>query len=429
MTKVWLYFLASLFSLAILIAVRHLGGEAGARFMGESIGLVIVLLSCQICFHLSGVDEFWVDSKPHVFIQKILKSGGTGLLIAAFFFYIFPRLSPGYVTAAASACFLMFGLVALRPIARSFGRAEDPPGTVIVGSEETARRLYNEIIEREAPENIRIIGYQDLGRFAQQENISRVVVADHDIQTEDVAAQMLIDLKLRGVHIESALESFEKVGQKIWIEGLSTERLIFADGFCPSKIYLGCKRVLDILLALLLLLVAAPIMIVVAIIIKLETPGPAIFSQERVGLFGKKFNVYKFRSMRQDAERKTGPTWAKENDDRITRVGGFLRKARLDELPQVWNVLKGDMSFIGPRPERPYFVDLLKSKIRYYDLRHYVKPGITGWAQVMYPYGASVEDAYRKLQYDLYYAKNISLYLDLLILFKTIKVVASGQGR
>jgi lipopolysaccharide/colanic/teichoic acid biosynthesis glycosyltransferase len=170
-------------------------------------------------------------------------------------------------------------------------------------------------------------------------------------------------------------------------------------------------------------------MIVVAIIIKLETPGPAIFSQERVGLLGKGFSVHKFRSMRQDAERKTGPTWAKENDDRITRVGRFLRRVRLDELPQVWNVVRGDMSFIGPRPERPYFVDLLNSRIRYYDLRHYVKPGITGWAQVMYPYGASVEDAYRKLQYDLYYAKNISLHLDLLILLKTIKVVFSGQGR
>ena len=429
MTKVWLYSIASLFSLAILIAVRRLGGEAGAQFVGESIGLVIVLLSCQICFHLNGIDEFLIDSKPHVFLQKILKSGGTGLLISASFFYVFPRLSPGYGTAAASACFLMFGLVVLRPIARSFGRVEDPAGTVIVGSGETARRLYNEIIEREAPENIRIIGYQDLGRFAGQDNISRVVVADHDIQSELGAAQTLIDLKLRGVQIESALESFEKVGQKIWIEGLSPERLIFADGFCPSKIYQGCKRVSDIILALLLLLVAAPIMIVVAIIIKLETPGSAIFKQERVGLLGEKFNVYKFRSMRQDAETRTGPIWAKENDDRITRVGGFLRKARLDELPQVWNVLRGDMSFIGPRPERPYFVDLLKSKIRYYDLRHYVKPGITGWAQVMYPYGASVEDAYRKLQYDLYYAKNISLHLDLLILLKTIKVVVSGQGR
>jgi exopolysaccharide biosynthesis polyprenyl glycosylphosphotransferase len=429
MSKVWLYSIASLFSLTILMAVRHLGGEVGAQFMGESIGLVIVLLSCQICFHLDGIDEFMVDSKPQVFIQKILKSAASGLLVAALLFLIFPRLSPGYGAAAASAGFLMFGLVVLRPIARSVGRFEDSAGTVIVGSGEMARRLYNEIIEREAPENVRIVGYQDLGRFAQQENISRVVVADPDIQAETTAAQALIDLKLRGVRIESALESFEKAGQKIWIEGLSPERLIFADGFCPSKTYLECKRVLDVLLGLLLLLFAAPIMAVVAIVIKLETPGSAVFSQERVGFLERRFTVYKFRSMRQDAERKTGPTWAQENDERITRAGRFLRKTRLDELPQVWNVLRGDMSFIGPRPERPYFVDLLKSKIRYYELRHYVKPGITGWAQVMYPYGASVEDSYRKLQYDLYYAKNISLKLDLLIVLKTIKVVFSGQGR
>jgi exopolysaccharide biosynthesis polyprenyl glycosylphosphotransferase len=428
MTKVWIYSIASLFSLSVLLGAEHLGG-AGAQFMGDSIGLVIVLLSCQICFHLNGIDEVLVDSKPQVFIQKILKSAGTGLIIAAFLFYIFPRLSPGYAAATASACFLMFGLVVLRPIARSFVHLDDPAGTVIVGSEEMARRLYNEIIERDAPENIRIVAYQDLGRFAEQEKIARIVVADHDIQSDSVAAQTLIDLKLRGIRVESALESFEKASQKIWIEGMSAERLIFANGFCPSKVHLACKRVLDIVLSLLLLACAAPVMALVAIIIKLETPGPAIFSQERVGLLGKRFTVYKFRSMRQDAERKTGPTWAKENDDRITRVGGFIRKSRLDELPQVWNVLRGDMSFIGPRPERPYFVDLLKSKIRYYDLRHYVKPGITGWAQVMYPYGASVEDAYRKLQYDLYYTKNISLQLDVLILLKTIKVVLSGQGR
>ena len=428
MTKVWLYSVASLFSLGVLLGARHLAG-AGAQFMGESIGLVIVLLSCQICFHLNGIDELLVDSKPQVFIQKILKSAGAGLLIAALLFYIFPRLSPGYAAAAASACFLMFGLLVLRPIVRSFGRIDDDPGTVIVGSEEMARKLYSEIVERDAPENIQIIGYEDLGRVAQQQRISRVVVADRHIQHESTAAQTLIDLKLRGVRIESALESFEKVSRKIWVEGLSPDRLIFADGFCPSKIYLASKRALDVLLALLLLLIAAPLMVLIAIVVKLETPGPAIFSQERVGLRGKRFIVYKFRSMRQDAERKTGPTWAKENDDRITRLGAFLRKSRCDELPQVWNVLRGDMSFIGPRPERPYFVDLLKSKIRYYDLRHYVKPGITGWAQVMYPYGASIEDAYHKLQYDLYYTKNISLRLDLLILLKTIKVVAAGQGR
>jgi exopolysaccharide biosynthesis polyprenyl glycosylphosphotransferase len=429
MTKVWMYSVASLFSLGVLLGARHLAGGAGARFMGESIGLVIVLLSCQICFHLNGIDELLVDSKPQVFIQKILKSAGAGLLIAALLFYIFPRLSPGYAAAAASACFLMFGLAVLRPLFRSFGRLDDDAGTVIVGSEEMARKLYSEIVDRDAPENIQIIGYEDLGRFAQQQQISRVVVADRDIQHESTAAQTLIDLKLRGVRIESALESFEKVSRKIWVEGLSPDRLIFADGFCPSKLGLGCKRALDVVLAVLLLLIAAPLMVLIAMVVKLETSGPAIFSQERVGLLGRRFIVYKFRSMRQDAERKTGPTWAKENDDRITRVGAFLRKSRFDELPQVWNVLRGDMSFIGPRPERPYFVDLLKSKIRYYDLRHYVTPGITGWAQVMYPYGASIEDAYHKLQYDLYYTKNISLRLDLLILLKTIKVVAAGQGR
>jgi lipopolysaccharide/colanic/teichoic acid biosynthesis glycosyltransferase len=168
---------------------------------------------------------------------------------------------------------------------------------------------------------------------------------------------------------------------------------------------------------------------VIAAAIKLDSRGPVIFSQERVGLRGRRFMVHKFRSMRQDAEKGTGPTWAKEHDDRITRVGAFLRKCRLDELPQMWNVLWGEMSFIGPRPERPYFVELLKSKIPYFDLRHYAMPGITGWAQVMYRYGASVEDAYHKLEYDLYYAKNISLRLDLLILLKTIGVVLKGEGR
>jgi lipopolysaccharide/colanic/teichoic acid biosynthesis glycosyltransferase len=179
----------------------------------------------------------------------------------------------------------------------------------------------------------------------------------------------------------------------------------------------------------MLLAATAPLMALIAIAIKLDTPGPIVFSQERVGLRGRRFMVHKFRSMRRDAERHTGPMWAKENDDRVTRIGAFLRKCRFDELPQLWNVLRGEMSFIGPRPERPYFVDLLKAEIPFFDLRHYVKPGITGWAQVMYPYGASVEDSHRKLEYDLYYAKNLSLSLDLLILLKTVGVVIKGEGR
>jgi exopolysaccharide biosynthesis polyprenyl glycosylphosphotransferase len=429
MTKVWLYSIASFFSLSVLLAARHFGGGTHMQFMGESLGLVIVLLSCQICFHLNGVDELLVDSKPQIFIQKILKSAGAGLLIAAILFYVFPRLSPGYAAAAASACFLMFGLVVMRPVVRTLIKSDEPENTVIVGSEPMVRKLYGEIVGHNGAARLRILNYADLTPLSQQEAISHIVVADSEIGQESEAARTLIDLKLRGVRVESAVESFERLSRKIWIDGLSSERLIFANGFCPSRNYLALKRVIDLALSVAVLALTAPLMALITLIIKLETPGSAIFSQERVGLMGCRFTVYKFRSMRQNAERNTGPTWAKENDDRITRVGAILRKTRLDELPQVWNVLRGDMSFVGPRPERPYFVELLKDKIRYYDLRHYVKPGITGWAQVMYRYGASIEDSRHKLEYDLYYAKNTSLKLDLLILLKTIGVVIKGEGR
>jgi len=429
MIKVWLYSIASFFSLTALLAARHFGGGTPAQFMGESLGVIIVLLSCQVCFHLNGVDELLVDSKPQLFLQKILKSAGGGLLIAALFFYIFPKLSPGYAAAAASTCFLTFGLVVLRPIVRSVVRRQETEDIVIVGPHALARKLYNHISDQDTAGKLRIADNCDLTQFAAQGSVSRVVVADPDIQQDSNATKALIALKLRGIRIESAVDAFERVSRKIWIEGLSAEQLIFADGFCPSKSLLLVKRVLDIILSFVLLVVTGPLMALIAIAIKLDTPGPAIFSQERVGFLGRRFMVHKFRSMRQDAERHTGPTWAKEHDDRITRVGNILRKCRLDELPQMWNVLRGDMSFIGPRPERPYFVELLKTRIPYFDLRHYVKPGITGWAQVMYRYGASVEDAQHKLEYDLYYAKKLSLRLEFLILLKTIGVVIKGEGR
>jgi lipopolysaccharide/colanic/teichoic acid biosynthesis glycosyltransferase len=349
MIKVCLYSLASIFALALLLAAEHAIGR-DTRFMGESLGLVVVLLSCQICFHLNGVDDLLVDSKTQIFLQKILRSVGTGLIMAAILFYVFPKLSPGYAAAAASACFLMFGLVVLRPLVRSIARHPVAGGV-------------------------------------------------------------------------------DKPEEKIVIDRISSEREIFDLSTSGADFYNVSKRGLDIALSVFTLLITGPLMALIAFTVRLESPGPAIFRQERVGFRGKRFIVYKFRSMREDAEKHTGPMWAQVNDNRITAVGAILRKCRLDELPQVFNVLKGDMSFIGPRPERPYFVELLKSKIPYYELRHKVKPGITGWAQVMYRYGASVEDAYEKLQYDLYYAKNASLLLDLRILLKTCKVVIAGEGR
>jgi exopolysaccharide biosynthesis polyprenyl glycosylphosphotransferase len=271
--------------------------------------------------------------------------------------------------------------------------------------------------------------YSDLARSAFEGTPSRIVITDLDILQDNHTVDALIDLRLRGVKIERAADSFERANRKVSIEALSAERLIFANDFSVSSLYRALKRVFDVVASFVLLVLMAPVMAAIAVAIRIDSPGPVVFSQERVGLRGRRFMVHKFRSMRQDAERQTGPMWAKENDDRITRLGAFLRKCRLDELPQLWNVLRGEMSFVGPRPERPYFVELLKNKIPYFDLRHYVKPGITGWAQVRYRYGASVEDAYHKLEYDLYYAKNPSVRLDLLILVLTIGVVLKGEGR
>ena len=301
--------------------------------------------------------------------------------------------------------------------------------TLVLGSEALASKFYQEMLRREGPGRVRLIQGNDLRKGPTTDDVSRIVIVDPQLETNSELTNALIDYKFRGVKIETIVDSYEKTSRKIWLEGLSPRWLVLADGFSPSAAYLHLKRVFDIVFSLVVLLMTGPLMALTALAIRLESAGPAIFRQERVGMNGRRFIVYKFRSMRQDAEKNSGPTWAKEQDDRCTRIGSFIRRCRIDELPQLFNVLKGDMSFVGPRPERFYFVELLKEKIPYYDLRHYVKPGITGWAQVNYPYGASVEDAYQKLQYDLYYAKNVSISLDILVLFKTVRVILMGQGR
>jgi sugar transferase (PEP-CTERM system associated) len=203
---------------------------------------------------------------------------------------------------------------------------------------------------------------------------------------------------------------------------------IYGDGFRQGLARTVIKRTFDIVVSASLLILALPVMILTAIAIMLESGRPVIYRQERVGQGGQHFNVYKFRSMFADAESDGKPRWAQTNDDRVTRVGRFIRKTRIDELPQLFNVLKGDMSLVGPRPERPFFVRQLEQQLPFYEVRHSVKPGVTGWAQVCYEYGASVDDAGNKLRYDLYYVKNHSLFLDFLILFKTIRVVLTGHG-
>ena len=250
-----------------------------------------------------------------------------------------------------------------------------------------------------------------------------------DAPIDDDIAHDLLEAKLRGSMVVDIRSFYEHVVQRLPLSQINDEWLLQTEGFSLNTrgSLRRLKRALDVLISLLLLIPAAPIMLITAIVVRLESPGPVIYKQDRVGLFEKEFTVYKFRSMRADAE-KNGAVWASAHDARVTTFGKFIRKVRIDELPQIWNILKGDMSFIGPRPERMAFVTKLKETIPYYSLRHTVKPGLTGWAQVCYPYGASEDDARRKLEYDLYYIKNMSILLDINIVFKTVGVVLFPKG-
>lgn len=257
--------------------------------------------------------------------------------------------------------------------------------------------------------------------------LHRVVVAMHD-RRGTMPVRELLQLRLQGVKIEEATSWLEKMTGRIEVEQLLPSWLVFSEGFRFSPGFIVLRRAMSLGLSFLLLLVIAPILPFVMLAIQLDSKGPVFYRQKRVGRGGVVFYCYKFRTMREDAEADTGPTWAGDEDPRITRVGRFLRASRLDEIPQLWNVLRGDMAFVGPRPERPEFVEWLTQEIPYYPVRHVARPGITGWAQVQYKYGNTVDDAKEKLQYDLYYIKNASIGLDLVIVFQTIKTVLLGRG-
>ncbi len=263
---------------------------------------------------------------------------------------------------------------------------------------------------------------------ARKLNIDEIVVALSERRGGAMPLRELLDCKLQGVRVLDLASHFEQTLGQIRLDSLYAGWLIFGDGFGQGLIRTVVKRIFDIVCASILIALALPVMFVVAILIALEDGLPLLYRQERVGLNGRLFNVIKFRSMRRDAEKDGKPIWAKVRDSRVTRIGLLIRRLRVDELPQLFSVLKGDMSLVGPRPERPFFVDQLTKEIPFYAVRHSVKPGVTGWAQVRYHYGATVEDSAEKLQYDLYYVKNHSLFLDIVILFETVGVVLTGKG-
>jgi sugar transferase (PEP-CTERM system associated) len=273
-----------------------------------------------------------------------------------------------------------------------------------------------------------IIGhYEKIQEIVEHEHIDKIVVALSDRRGK-LPMETLLACKLRGVEVEEGATFYEQVYRKIMLENLRPSWFVFSKDFTISQPLSILKRLSDILLAVFGLLLAAPLMLVVAILIKLDSAGPVLYRQERVGRYGKVFAVLKFRSMCNDAEAITGPIFADKQDSRITRVGRVLRTMRVDELPQLWNVLRGEMSFVGPRPERPFFVEQFAKNIPYYTQRHSVRPGITGWAQVCFSYAATLEDTVEKLSLDLYYIKHMSLVFDLHIIIKTLQIVVCGRG-
>lgn len=269
---------------------------------------------------------------------------------------------------------------------------------------------------------------ESLCSIAKRYRIDEIVVAVRNRRAGGLPLNELLQCKLSGFKVTELPTFFEREHRQVMLDSINPSWMVFGQGFNQGLARNAIKRAFDLVASVLLLIIALPVMLIAAICIILEDGMPLFYRQERVGLNGKSFNILKFRSMRKDAEKDGTPRWAALQDDRITRVGHIIRKLRIDELPQIINVLRGDMSFVGPRPERPFFVEKLATQIPYYGARHSVKPGITGWAQVRYAYGASIDDTVEKLQYDLYYVKNHGLFLDLMILIATIEVVLWGKG-
>ena len=385
-------------------------------------------------------DTASLDAKWDQIFRLLLVLGFVALALSAIGF-IFPGVLPGNGSALAGLIILTFTLLGWRAayswmVKQPFLRER----VYVLGTGDRAQRLIRGLRER-SNLGVEVVGWTgdldgELNRdsvashllgVARGSGVHRVIVAMPD-RRGTLPVEELLALRLAGVKVEEATSWLERITGRIEVEQLYPSWLIFAEGFRFSSFSRLVRRGLNFSVALVGLILALPLLPFIMLAVKLDSPGPVLYRQRRVGRGGIVFYCYKFRTMRQDAEADTGATWAADDDPRITRAGKFLRASRLDEIPQLWCVLKGDMHFVGPRPERPEFVEWLSKEIPYYGVRHVVRPGITGWAQVQYKYGNTAEDAREKLQYDLFYIKNASVGLDLLIMFQTIKIVLLGRG-
>jgi sugar transferase (PEP-CTERM system associated) len=407
----------------------------------------VVALLCLLCLYFNDLyDLTSVRSNPELFI-RLLQAVGAALLLSAGLYLALPSLMLADGAFLFAAGLVLLGILAWRLVFNRFATLHPfAERMLIIGTDATARTVARQVLAQqdfpyeivgfidedptrvgEPVVNPGVVGTpHDIERLVACHGIDRIVVGMADRRGRlPVAA--LLRAKLQGVRVEDVNTLYERLTGKLLVEDIRPSWFIFSDGFRASRLTRRTKRTFDLVLAFVGSVLGAPLMALTAVAVWLETGFPVLYRQDRVGENGRVFTLYKFRSMRRDAERGT-PVWASTDDDRVTPVGRFIRKTRLDELPQLWNVLHGDMSFVGPRPERPFFVAQLSQQIPYYEQRHAVKPGITGWAQVKYRYGASFEDALEKLRFDLYYVKHLSLAFDLSILFDTVKVVLFGKG-
>jgi len=401
-----------------------------------AVTFIVLLFSHWLdLYNPSSVAEKWQQT------FRLLLVLGLVALALALIISFFPRSMPRRDSSIVGLVILAFALFGWRS---AYAWLSQQPylreKVYVLGTGERAQRLVQGLRTR-SELGVEVVGWTGtmegaftleavaahLTELANQHNVHRVIVAMPD-RRGTIPVQQLLSLRLNGVKIEEATSWLEKMSGRIEVEQLYPSWLIFAEGFRFSNGLMVLRRMFSIIASTLLLLIVSPLIPFVVLAIKLDSPGPVLYRQKRVGLGGSTFFCYKFRTMRRDAEADKEATWATDDDPRITRVGRFLRSSRLDEIPQLWCVLKGDMGFVGPRPERPEFVQWLTKEIPYYPVRNVVRPGITGWAQVRYKYGNTVEDAKEKLQYDLFYIKNASLGLDLLIMFETIKIVILGRG-
>lgn len=443
---------ALLTSLGFLIAIslRFRNVEAALRYLHSPntlLRFLVIVMTCLLALYYNDLYNGEVICQRSELYFRLFRAIGSACLALGTLYFFFPEWSFGRGVAALAVLTILALTFVWRLTWERAGRSlTNPERVLVLGTGSEGISLVREILAR--PElHMKVVGFLDekgenIGRslvnpgiigaagdveeIVRREKVDRVVLSLME-RRGGTPARQLLNLKFAGVTVEDAHRFYETLSGRICLQRLSPSWLILSDGFRKSEFQLAAKRVFDLVVSACLIVLTLPITILLALTIWLESGGPVLFRQKRTGLHGKEFEILKFRSMRQDAE-KDGPQWAAANDNRITRVGRFIRNMRLDELPQLINVFRGDMSLVGPRPERPVFCAMLEEKIPFFAQRHSVRPGITGWAQIKFQYGASIEESWTKLEYELFYIKHMSVTLDLAILFETVKVVLSGRG-